>query len=158
MFVGDSLTRYQYIAFAYYLSKMKRLEPYGGLPGYPSICIETEWRDWPQYYHFSSAILAAAAQGCGTELCDCFRPASLSSFGQVREFRTLHLTFPDSCRAGHSSHSKSDYLTVSYQQMFAHPDPQTAAQDALHHWVSTDELFAHSIHWKIMKNIELKYS
>ena len=26
VFVGDSLMRYQYLAFAYYLSKLKRLE------------------------------------------------------------------------------------------------------------------------------------
>ena len=98
VFVGDSLTRYQYLAFAYYLSKLKRLEPYGGLPGYPSICIETEWRDWFQYFHFSSAILAAAAGGCGTEICDCLRHNNMSSLAEVREFRTLHLTFPESCR------------------------------------------------------------
>ena len=51
----------------------------------------------------------------------------MSSLAEVREFRTLHLTFPESCRAGHS---KSDFLTVSYTQMFAYPDPQTAGQDA----------------------------
>ena len=133
-FVGDSLTRYQYMAFAYFLSKMKRLEKYGGLPGYPSICIETEWMDWPQYYHFSSAIIGSAAQGCGTELCDCLRNGNLT-LAQVREFRSLHLTFPDSCTGRHSYRSKSrEYLTVSYQQMFAYPDPQTAGQDALHHF------------------------
>ena len=135
MFVGDSLTRYQYMTFAYYLSKTHRLEPYGGVPGYPSICIESEWRDWPQYYHFSSAILAAAAMGCATQLCDCLRHSNMSCLAQVREFRTLHLTFPDSCRAGRTPHSKSrDFLTVSYQQLFAFPDPQTAGQDALHHF------------------------
>ena len=132
VFVGDSLTRYQYLAFAYYLSKLKRLEPYGGLPGYPSICIETEWRDWFQYFHFSSAILAAAAGGCGTEICDCLRHNNMSSLAEVREYRTLHLTFPESCMAGHSK--PRDFLTLSYQQLFAYPDPQTAGQDALHQY------------------------
>ena len=122
------------MALAYFLSKLKRLEPYGGVPGYPSICIESEWMDWAQFYHFSSAILGSAAAGCGTELCDCYRDTNITTFQQVREFRTLRLSFPESCKDRHGSRSKShDSLTLSYQQMFAEPDPQTAGQDALHH-------------------------
>ena len=135
VFVGDSLLRYQYMALAYFLSKMKKLEPYGGVPGYPSICIESEWMSWPQYYHFSSAILGRAAGGCGTELCDCFRDR-YATFQQYREFRTLKLSFPDPCsKDRHGSRSKAhESLTFSYHQLFAEPDPQTAGEDALHHF------------------------
>ena len=125
--------RYSYVALAYYLSKLKRLEPYGGVPGYPSLCVESEWKDWDQYYHFSSAILGAAAQGCATEVCDCFRTPGMT-LHQIREFRTLRLSFADSCRRKDGSRSQSDdFLTLSYQQMFAAPDPLTAGHDALHH-------------------------
>ena len=133
VFVGDSLTRYQYVALAYFLSKMKKSESYGGLPGYPSLCIESEWLDFPQYYHFSSASPGSPAQGCATEVCDCLRD-NTKTFEQTRESRTLRLMFPEPCsKDRHGSRSKShDSLTLSYQQMFAEPDPQTAGQDALH--------------------------
>lgn len=134
VFVGDSLMRYQYVALAYFLSTLKRLEPYGGVPGYPSICIETEWCSWPMYYHFSSAIIGNAALGCAMELCDCFRD-NFTTFQQMREFRTLRLSFPESCKDRHGPRSKShDSLTLCYHRLFAEPDPQTAGQDALHHF------------------------
>lgn len=91
VFAGDSLTRYQYIQFAYLLSTLKRLEPYGSQPGHPSICLEKEWENWDQFYHQTSAILQEAVAGCGNEICDCsYNPRD------IREYRTLHLTFPES--------------------------------------------------------------
>ena len=132
-FVGDSLMRYQYINLAYFLSKLERMEPYGDQRGRPSLCIETEWKDWEQYYHFTSAILGSSVEGCGTEICDCSRNSD-TTLDKIREYRTLHLYFPDSCKESYINHIKVqdlDYLSVSYQQTFRHPDPLRAGQDAL---------------------------
>ena len=121
--------RYQYINLAYLLSKLQRMEPYGDQQGRPSLCIESEWKDWEQFFHFTSAILGASEQGCGTEICDC-----VCNNVKKREYRTLHLSFPESCKDRHIDHVEVqdlDYLTMSYHQVFRHPDPLRAGQNAL---------------------------
>lgn len=127
--------RYQYVNLAFFLSKLYRLEPYGDQKGHPSLCIETEWKDWEQYFHFTSAILGASVDGCGTETCDCYRNAKTNV--DKREYRTLHLSFPDSCLDGHINNVQGqdlDYLFVSYQQMLRYPQPSRAVEDALRHY------------------------
>jgi hypothetical protein len=54
-FIGDSLTRYQYLALAHTLAHLAAPERYGGVDGSPSICNEKEWADdWSGFYDGSS--------------------------------------------------------------------------------------------------------
>ena len=126
VFMGDSVTRYQYLNLAFFLSRLERMEPYGIVPGIPSLCMETQWKDWDQFYHFTSAILGAAANGNSSEVCDCFRDADLA---QTREFRTLQLHFPGGCDTQHSV--PEGFLSVSYHQVFSFPDALSAGKTAL---------------------------
>ncbi len=43
VFVGDSLTRYQYIVLVYWLERGKWPAPMGGVPGQPSPANKHEW-------------------------------------------------------------------------------------------------------------------
>jgi hypothetical protein len=50
-FVGDSITRYQYLSLAHLVSHMAVPERYGCARGRPSIGIEEEWSDgWDSFY------------------------------------------------------------------------------------------------------------
>ena len=134
--MGDSVTRYQYLnPGTYFLSKLERMEPYGAVPGIPSLCLERQWMDWDQFYHFTSAILGAAANGTSSELCDCVRGVDLA---QTREFRTLLLHFPGEC---YTHLEQEGFLRVSYQQVFAVPDAVSAGKAA---WTSLEALQEHT--------------
>ena len=140
VFMGDSLTRYQYMNLAYLLSKLHRAEPYGGVKGLPSLSMETEWKDWHQFYHFSSAILGAAADGCATETCDCQRDREDALLELTREYRTLHLSFPHKCQAKHHPGIPTEsikHLTVSYHQVFGRPDPTTAGMEGMRYYTDS---------------------
>ena len=135
--MGDSLTRYQYMDLAYLLSKLHRAQPYGGSEGQPSLSMETEWKDWHQYYHFSSAILGAAAKGCAVEICDCHRNKEDALLDMAREYRTLHLSFPLECQAKSHLGSSTEtikHLIVSYQQVFGRPDPETVGKEGMKYY------------------------
>ena len=125
--------RYHYVAFAHLLSKLRRMEPYGGRPGHSALCIVTEWKTWNQFFHFSSAILGTSARGCRAELCDCWRDDTAGS--EFREYRTLQVTFPDSCQDTQRNHSRpQSSVMVSYQQVFNQPDSLTTGLDALKYY------------------------
>ena len=122
MFIGDSVIRYQYLNLVYFLSKLERMESYGGVSGIPSLCMEMEWKNWEQFYHFTSESLGAAVDGTSSEVCDCFRSVDLA---QTREFRTWRLNFPGGC---HTQPSPEGLLTVSYKQVFSYPDALSAGK------------------------------
>ena len=135
--MGDSLTRYQYVNLAYLLSRLQRAEPYGGIEGQPSLSMEIEWKDWHQYYHFSSAILGAAIDGCAAEICDCRRDKEDAALDMTREYRTLHLSFPHHCQAKCHPRTSSEavkHLVVSYHQIFGRPDPETAGKEGMKYY------------------------
>ena len=86
-------------------------------------------------FYFSSAILGASVKGCGMELCDCWRNDTTGSSEDFREYRTFQVAFPDTCQDTQRRHSRPQAtLTVTYQQVFSHPDPLTAGRDALKHY------------------------
>lgn len=69
--VGDSLTRYQYINLAYFLSNGWWPHPTGHLPDAPDLSNEHEWRSrgsWNQAY------FPVTNKAIRTEHCDCYRP------------------------------------------------------------------------------------
>ena len=123
------------MSLAYFLSKMRRIEPYGRVPGHPSLAIETEWKDWDQFYEHTSLILGEAKEGCATELCDCVRSGAAWTSSDPREYRMLQLSFPDGCQGRVDKLSEPTHsLALSYQQVFAIPDALTAGRDAMKHF------------------------
>ena len=66
---GDSLTRYQYLSLAYFLSTTHHVDRFGKRRGYPSLVIEREHPDWDTYYLESNAALEHSVDGCGSEWC-----------------------------------------------------------------------------------------
>ena len=68
IFVGDSLTRYQYLSLVFFLENKVWLPGYGNDSfGYRSPCLETQWPSWRDFY------LGTTAQLNGHESCDCCR-------------------------------------------------------------------------------------
>lgn len=133
VFAGDSVTRYQYMNLAYFLSKMKNSDKYGDRPGHPSLSIEKEWKSFEQFYSDTTAILGDITDGCGWETCDCHRDEG-QNLATVREYRSLDFTFPGSCAERDLRDDDDDienHLTLSYEQVFSYPDAVTAGHDAL---------------------------
>ncbi|KAL4440174.1 hypothetical protein ABPG75_003175 [Micractinium tetrahymenae] len=67
VFVGDSVTRYQYLTLLHFLERGTWPAPLGGVPGEPSVANEHEWPSWNDFLRGTSRLFN------GHELCDCFR-------------------------------------------------------------------------------------
>jgi hypothetical protein len=135
--MGDSLTRYQYMNFAYFVSKLHRMERYGDRQGSPSLCLEKEWDSWQEYYDQSSAILGAVHGGCGWEICDCDRQVD-HTFVDMREYRTLQLNVSSNCSIPHYVRGRAkELITVSYHQLFGYPDPLRVASDSVAYYADS---------------------
>ncbi|KAI7842769.1 hypothetical protein COHA_003517 [Chlorella ohadii] len=65
--IGDSLTRYQYIALIYFLEFGRWPAPLRGAAGHPSPVIASEWGPWSQFYQGTTTMFA------GHQQCRCFR-------------------------------------------------------------------------------------
>ena len=78
-FIGDSLNRYQYMSLLAFLSEGEWPEGLGGLPGLPSLVIESEWPDWPTFFNVS------LVRFNGSETCECSRTSGM------RERRHVYL-------------------------------------------------------------------
>ena len=63
VFMGDSITRYQWVALASSLHRAYELSA----AEYPSQVVEKEWRHWMQFFNGSNARLAPHGR------CDCHR-------------------------------------------------------------------------------------
>eukprot|EP00981_Chlorochromonas_danica_P007294 scaffold1636_cov165-Ochromonas_danica.AAC.18 len=74
-FIGDSLTRYQYLSLAWFLGSGQWLED----PGLPSMIWKQQWPDWGSYFHSTNLRM-----GCHEILDAC------PGFGDVRENRYFH--------------------------------------------------------------------
>ena len=70
VFVGDSLTRYQYLSLIGFLHSGLWPEPLGGLPDMPNPVMEMEHGNWTAFYASSTT------QYGGREVCTCVRDAS----------------------------------------------------------------------------------
>ena len=73
MFIGDSLTRYQYVSLAHFISRLEYPDQYGGDNARPNICLEREWQDWESYYNSGAAILSTSRGAQGLELVEADR-------------------------------------------------------------------------------------
>ena len=77
--VGDSLTRYQYMSMAWFLSKGVWPERYGDDPASPSIVMERQWGSWESYYANGSAALQQATNAQAREVCEFDRPKKVEN-------------------------------------------------------------------------------
>lgn len=126
MFIGDSLTRYQYLSFAYFLSHMKHLPRYHGLEE-PHLNDVRDWkRGWNQFMlEGSKQLVEAAAPGADVyESCDCDRVETADTIGGkgFREFRRLCIASSGlpANQACIDRLAPGD-LKVGYQQAMGHP-------------------------------------
>ena len=80
-FVGDSITRYQYMSLIYYMSNGVWPEDYGSLYNTPNPLIETEWADWNTYFNASQTMFN------GKEICHGYRiPNNTNSHHERRHY------------------------------------------------------------------------
>eukprot|EP01039_Chlorochromonas_danica_P002971 gene2972-3239_t len=78
-FVGDSITRYQYLALAWFLSSGQWSED----SGLPSMTCEKQWGHWGRFFHSTNMRL-----GCH-EILDAYRPEG-PFYPDIRENRYFH--------------------------------------------------------------------
>ncbi len=131
VFVGDSVTRYQYLSFAHFLSKKQYMWRYGQGPEH-CLALEGEWNSWSTFYREGNARIANATDGIAEEICDCYRAdngnwAIENREGKIRENRefTLH-HFPLN---GMTEHPVK--LHVSYFQVMDRPTFEQGGLNAL---------------------------
>ena len=84
-FVGDSLTRYQYVSLAHFMGRLEYPDQFAGEPSRPSVCVEREWDSWDSFYSHGAEILSATRGAAGKEHIDADHEAS-------RENRMLVMT------------------------------------------------------------------
>lgn len=70
VFIGDSLTRYQYLNFIHFLHFNSWT-----LSSFPRIEMESDWKSWKSFHHGSSYRF-----GC-KEICDCYRDKQFYNLG-----------------------------------------------------------------------------
>lgn len=123
VFVGGSLSRYQYVNMAFFLSRKKHMQRYDGSP---SLVNEKEWSSWEDYYiNGSRLLLHADESGSASEECDCHR-ANLDA--TTREFRLLTVNIT---RLGSQPHNGT--VQVAYKQAFGiRSNLQTETTEAIH--------------------------
>jgi hypothetical protein len=71
-FVGDSVTRYQYLNLVHFITHGRWYS------SYPSLEWEGEWSSWVDFYRGTSSRLVTA-NGLSRESCDCYRSANQES-------------------------------------------------------------------------------
>ena len=72
-FVGDSVTRYQYVSLAYWLSKAAQLDPFADNVTIPSLAHEYQWPDWPTFWRGLVQALSCATDAEAQATCNGHR-------------------------------------------------------------------------------------
>eukprot|EP00195_Chlamydomonas_chlamydogama_P008780 CAMPEP_0202895962 /NCGR_PEP_ID=MMETSP1392-20130828/5062_1 /ASSEMBLY_ACC=CAM_ASM_000868 /TAXON_ID=225041 /ORGANISM="Chlamydomonas chlamydogama, Strain SAG 11-48b" /LENGTH=419 /DNA_ID=CAMNT_0049581159 /DNA_START=35 /DNA_END=1294 /DNA_ORIENTATION=+ len=90
--IGDSLTRYQYVSLAYWLSKKSPLDPYADNRQYPSLVHEHQWAEWGDYWQELGRVLSCPVGGVAMETCSCRRNKTMS-FTEIVEHHDFHLRY-----------------------------------------------------------------
>lgn len=81
VFVGDSLTRYQYLSLIHYFHTNS-----WHLSAHPHLEVEGEWSSWKSF-HLGSSLRF----GC-EEICDCYRDSSeIGAWKENRHYRNMRL-------------------------------------------------------------------
>ena len=68
-FVGDSVTRYQYVSLAHWLSKAAQLDPFADNVTIPSLAHEYQWPDWPTFWRGLVQALSCATDAEAQATC-----------------------------------------------------------------------------------------
>lgn len=110
-FVGDSISRYQYLSLAHFLVHGRFIQRYSDDNG-TSLTNEHTWPSWPEFYSKGSQQLHVnSSTVTSTESCDCYRVPN----EPIREFRTLII---------HSGHAQR--IRIEYQQAFGQDGAKTS--------------------------------
>ena len=116
-FVGDSVTRYEYLSLVYFLSKKQYMERYGAsVSGEPSLVNEKDWSSWDDFFATGSARIAAAVDAEAIELCDCQRTPALD-VASIREHRELVLHQREEAPVRVSYHFSYNFPSVEESMM-----------------------------------------
>jgi hypothetical protein len=102
VFIGDSVTRYQYLSFVFHLA-------FGRFPGddEENWAEEKKWASWTEFYNGTNSLLNSSP--FSEEICDCYRKedTGLEEIIENRMFRSQH----------------HDTLSVYYFQFFRIGNP-----------------------------------
>ncbi|KAK9818812.1 hypothetical protein WJX74_004498 [Apatococcus lobatus] len=130
-FIGDSVTRYQYMSLVDFLSQKQYQAPYGDAPGSPSMSMYWEWGDWSSFYQGSQQKLAQAVDATAVEACRCRRSDTPQTFtqehqaGRIKEDREFILV----ASPNNASDRPGETIRISYEQVY---DLPTFHQAGLH--------------------------
>ncbi|KAK9845627.1 hypothetical protein WJX84_001488 [Apatococcus fuscideae] len=89
-FIGDSVTRYQYMSLVDFLSQMRYQAPYGANPQSPSMSMYWEWGDWAKFYQGSQDKLAQAVEATVKETSEPAPELIRVSYEQIYDLPTFH--------------------------------------------------------------------
>ena len=137
VFMGDSLTRYQWLALAASFHRRVELSD----QEYPSLVKEREWRHWMPFYNGSTDALMPNSR------CDCHRTFARPVGSKTVENRYFWMERPPSNgrggRSGRNAHAARQLLNLSFVQVLT---PETI----FGHWTPTgansDERLREGIH------------
>ena len=101
LFIGDSVTRYSYLNFAYYLDNAE-FPPHVQDEARPSLSNEHTWPGWKDFY------LQTTATFNGKERCDCYRQETGYNPSKIYENRYYN--------------KSSAQITSTYLQLFGYHD------------------------------------
>jgi hypothetical protein len=126
-FVGDSLSRYQYLSLAHFLSRGTYPQRYGDDPDQPNICMEmpaANGRNWTRFFERSSRQLSGSSYHISAkEQCNCHRHKIDAN---IYENRRLHVTMLEGGQPAGSIDMVFNF-TISY------PSIHGAFQRAVHY-------------------------
>ncbi|KAF6252430.1 hypothetical protein COO60DRAFT_1463689 [Scenedesmus sp. NREL 46B-D3] len=117
-FVGDSLSRYQYLNLAYFLSHGRYMQRYGNDDGNRSLAQEGMWGNYSIFYTEGSKALQYHSPAVNaSEVCDCRR---LGLDATTREDRTLTVSalIPAAPRQPVNKTADAAAFKVGYRQAF----------------------------------------
>jgi hypothetical protein len=132
LFVGDSITRYQYLSFVHFLAKSVYPQRWGDEP-HPNMCMEKQFESWADFFANTSHALTNEAPMLATEeACNCFRSEKSMDNGTY-EHRHFRLSAHTSGGGG----GQQDTINVIYNSTYMWPSISTSLHNALHHGLTT---------------------
>ncbi|KAI7840403.1 hypothetical protein COHA_005834 [Chlorella ohadii] len=114
VFVGDSITRYQYLTLLHFLDRGEWPHPTGNQPGQPSVANEHEWASWNAFLRGTSRLFG------GRELCDCYREDLFEYFDP--RFRRFVTWKPPEDEKFENRHYRSGNISVSHFTFTTEPN------------------------------------
>lgn len=118
-FVGDSVSRYQYLQLAVFLTSKRHIARYHEAD-VPSLVNWHEWgSDMNVFYNKSNSALSSAVGATAAEACDCMRTHEEGTSYESRRL-VLCLGGQEECSAG-DGEGAPPHILMRYQQVFHFP-------------------------------------